>query len=218
MSDSDSFISEVSEEVRRDRMFALWRKYGPFLIGAIALIVAAAGLKAYLDAEERAAAQQAGGALIAASEGDLDEQAAALAALAESSDHEGARLLAELRVAGVLAAEGDSAAAAEAYDRIAASASLDLLIRDFATYRAVMLRGAEMESAAFADALSSIANGSGPFRLLAMEARGIALVRAGDQQAGEDELRAAHSDEAAPQALRQRIEVLMTALGGSLDN
>ena len=56
VSDSDSFISEVSEEVRRDRMFALWRKYGPFLIGAIALIVAAAGLKAYLDAEERAAA------------------------------------------------------------------------------------------------------------------------------------------------------------------
>lgn len=218
MSDSDSFISEVSEEVRRDRMFALWRKYGPFLIGAIALIVAAAGLKAYLDAEERAAAQQAGGALIAASEGDLDEQAAALAALAENSDHEGTRLLAELRVAGVLAAEGDSAAAAEAYDRIAASASSDLLIRDFATYRAVMLRGAEMESAAFADALSSIANGPGPFRLLAMEARGIALVRAGDQQAGEDELRAAHSDEAAPQALRQRIEVLMTALGGSLDN
>ena len=51
VSDSDSFISEVSEEVRRDRMFALWRKYGPFLIGAIALIVAAAGLKAYLDAE-----------------------------------------------------------------------------------------------------------------------------------------------------------------------
>lgn len=218
VSDSDSFISEVSEEVRRDRMFALWRKYGPYVIGAIVLIVAAAGAKAYLDAAERTAAQEAGGALIAASEGDLDEQSAALTALAESADHEGARLLAELRAAGVMAASGDAAAAADAYDRVAASASVDPLLQDFAVYRATMLRGATMEPSAFADALSPIANGSGPFRLLAMEARGIALVRAGDQAAGEEELRAAYSDEAGPQAMRQRIEVLMTAIGGSLDN
>lgn len=218
MSDSDSFISEVSEEVRRDRMFALWRKYGPYVIGAIVLIVAAAGGKAYLDVQERSAAQEAGGALIAASEGSLDEQSVALTALAGSADHDGARLLAELRVAGLTAASGDAAAAAEAYDRVAASATVDPLLQDFAAYRATMLRGATMEPSAFADALSPIVNGSGPFRLLAMEARGIALVRAGDQAAGEEEMRAAHSDEAAPQAMRQRIEVLMTAIGGSLDN
>ena len=218
MSDSDSFINEVSEEVRRDRMFALWRKYGPYVIGAIVLIVAAAGVKAYLDAQERAAAQEAGGALIAASEGDLDAQTAALTALADSADHVGARLLAELRAAGVMAATGDAAGAANAYDEGAASATADPLLQDFAAYRATILRGATMEPSAFADALSPIANGSGPFRLLAMEARGIALVRAGDQTAGEEELRAAFSDEAAPQALRQRIEVLMTAIGGSLDN
>lgn len=218
MSDSDSFISEVSEEVRRDRMFALWRKYGPYVIGAIVLIVAAAGAKAYLDAQERSAAQEAGGALIAASEGDLDEQSAALTALAGSADHDGVRLLAELRAAGVMAASGDATAAADAYDQVAASATADPLLQDFAAYRATMLRGTTMDPAAFADALSPIANASGPFRLLAMEARGIALVRAGDQTAGEDELRAAYSDEAAPQAMRQRIEVLMTAIGGSMDN
>ena len=218
MSDSDSFINEVSEEVRRDRMFALWRKYGPYVIGAIVAIVAAAGVKAYLDAQEQAAAQEAGGALIAASEGDLDAQSAALAALAKDADHEGARLLAELRAASVMASTGEAAEAAEAYDRIAASAAADTLLQEFARYRAIMLRGADMAPGAFADALSPIANGSGAFRLLAMEARGIALVRAGDQQAGEDELRAAHSDEAAPPPLLQRIEVLMTAIGGSLDN
>ena len=218
MSDSDSFINEVSEEVRRDRMYALWRKYGPYVIGAIVLIVAAAGVKAYLDERERTAAQEAGGALIAASEGDLEAQSAALAALADSADHEGARLMAELRAASVLAATGDARGAAEAYDAIAASAAADPLLQDFAVYRATMLRGAEMEPGAFADALSPMANASGPFRLLAMEARGVALIRAGDREAGEDELRAAHSDEQAPPPMRQRIEVLMTALGGSMDN
>ena len=218
MSDSDSFINEVSEEVRRDRMFALWRKYGPYVIGAIVLIVGAAGVKAYLDAQERSAAMAAGAELIAASEGDLDQQAEAMAALAGTASHDGARLMAELRAAGAIAASGDAAAAADAYDDIAASPAADALLQDFARFRAVMLRGADMAPGAFADALSPIANGAGPFRLLALEARGIALVRAGDQAAGEDELRAAYSDEAAPQTLRQRIEVLMTAIGGSLDN
>jgi len=218
VSDSDSFINEVSEEVRRDRMFALWRKYGPYVIGAIVLIVGAAGVKAYLDAQERSAAMAAGAELIAASEGDLDQQAEAMAELAGTASHDGARLMAELRAAGAIAASGDAAAAADAYDDIAASPAADALLQDFARFRAVMLRGADMAPGAFADALSPIANGAGPFRLLALEARGIALVRAGDQAAGEDELRAAYSDEAAPQTLRQRIEVLMTAIGGSLDN
>lgn len=218
MSDSDSFINEVSEEVRRDRMFALWRKYGPYVIGVIVLIVAAAGAKAYLDTQERAAARAAGGALIAASDGDLEAQSAALIALADTVDHDGARLLAELRAASVMAASGDASGAAAAYDGIAASAAADPLLQQFAAYRATVLRGAEMEPGAFADALSPIANGSGPFRLLAMEARGVALLRAGDRQAGEDELRAVHSDDAAPPPMRQRIEVLMTAFGGALDN
>ena len=218
MSDSDSFISEVSEEVRRDRMFALWRKYGPYVIGLIVVVVAAAGAKTYLDAQTKSAAREAGGALIAASEGDLDVQSVALAELADSVDHDGARLIAELRTAGALASSGDKAGAAEIYDRISATAVTDPLLQDFAAYRVTMLRGETMDPAAFADNLSPIANGSGPFRLLAMEARGIALVRAGDQAAGEDELRAAYSDEAAPQPMRQRIEVIMTAIGGSLDN
>ncbi len=218
MSDSDSFISEVSEEVRRDRMFALWRKYGPYVIGLIVVIVLAAGGKAYLDSQARSAAQEAGGALIAASEGELDAQSAALIALADEAEHDGARLVAELRAAGTLASAGDQAGAAEIYDRISVTAATDPLLQDFAMYRATMLRGETMDPAAFADALSPIANGSGPFRLLAMEARGVALVRAGEQAAGEDELRAAHSDEAAPQPMRQRIEVIMTAIGGSLDN
>lgn len=218
MSETDSFISEVSEEVRRDRMFALWRKYGPIVIGVVIAIILAAGAKTYFDSQEKAAARDAGGALIAASDGDLSAQAVALAALAEDTDHEGGRMVAELRAAGALAANGEAAAAAEVYDRIAAAASSDPLLQDFATYRSLTLRGATMDPAAFADALSPIANGNGAFRLLAMEARGLALIRAGEQAAGEDELRAAYGDEAAPQALRQRIEAIMTAIGGSLDN
>jgi hypothetical protein len=32
VSETDSFIQEVTEEVRHDRMFRLWKKYGPYAV------------------------------------------------------------------------------------------------------------------------------------------------------------------------------------------
>ena len=47
MSDTDSFIEEVSEEVRRDRLFRLFRKYAWLAILLVVLIVAGAALNEY---------------------------------------------------------------------------------------------------------------------------------------------------------------------------
>ena len=49
MSETDSFIDEVTEEVRRDKLFALFRKYGWIGIAAVLLIVGGA---AWVDAED----------------------------------------------------------------------------------------------------------------------------------------------------------------------
>ena len=213
MSDSDSFINEVSEEVRRDRYFSLWKKYGPFLIGGVIAIVVAAAVVTYLDQRARAAAQAAGGALIEASQGDLEAQIAALTELADATDHDGEALVARLRVAAALATDGDAEGAAAIYDRIASDDAADALLQDFAAFRAVALRGEGMPPAAYADALSPIANGNGAYRLLAIEARGIALFRAGDETGARDELRAVYNDERAPQSLTRRVEILAQAMG-----
>lgn len=39
MSDTDSFIEEVTEEVRRDRLFGLMRRYGWIAVLAVLLLV-----------------------------------------------------------------------------------------------------------------------------------------------------------------------------------
>ena len=41
MADRDSFIDEVSEELRRDRMLTAWRRWGPWVVGVVVLAVAA---------------------------------------------------------------------------------------------------------------------------------------------------------------------------------
>lgn len=216
MSDRDSFIDEVSEEVRRDRMFALWKRYGPFVIGAIVAVVALAGVKTWMDAEAEKSARRAGGAVIAAADAPPAEAAEALTTLAGQTDHEGAALLARLRAAAVLAATGDAEGAAAAYDQVAADANAEKLLQDFAAYRAVALRADDLAPADAAAAFEAMATGSGPFRLLALEAQAAAWLRAGDKDAAAQALQVVAEDEATPQGLRQRALAALTALGVSL--
>ena len=81
MSNPDSFIDEVTEAVRRDRLFAAFRKYG--WIGAllVVLVVGGTGWREYSSARDAASAQAFGDALLDAL--DLGEESARAAALAE---------------------------------------------------------------------------------------------------------------------------------------
>ncbi len=82
MSETDSFIDEVSEEVRRDRLFAYVRKYGWVAVLAVFLIVGGAAYNEYRKASEAATAQATGDALLGAlSQDDPAARAEAIAAV-----------------------------------------------------------------------------------------------------------------------------------------
>ncbi|MEM7546717.1 MAG: tetratricopeptide repeat protein [Pseudomonadota bacterium] len=218
MSDSDSFINEVSEEVRRDRMFSLWRKYGAFVIGGIVAIVVGAGAKTWMDHQAEIAAQRAGGALLAAAEGSPEAAADALTALAAETEHEGAAILARLRAAAALIDAGDEGAAIAIYDEITASTTVDPLFQEFAGLRSVLIRSADMPAADAVSALAPFATGTGPFRLLALEAQGLAHLKGGDRDAAGLAFRTIMQDQRAPNGLRQRVEAVMTAVGIAPDD
>ena len=83
MSDTDSFIDEVTEEVRRDRLFLLLRRYGWIGIAAVVAIVAGASWREYSRAQDGAAAQALGDSMTMALEiEDASGRAAALGAIA----------------------------------------------------------------------------------------------------------------------------------------
>jgi hypothetical protein len=66
VSESDSFISEVSEEVRRERFALFLRRWGWLVALAILAVVGAAAGYEWRKAGQRAAAEAAGDALAAA--------------------------------------------------------------------------------------------------------------------------------------------------------
>lgn len=210
MSDTDGFIDEVTEEVRRDRLYGYLKRYGWIGILLVVLIVGGAAFREYSIARDRAAAEARGDDLVAA----LDAQdPSAIAELADGGASDPAvRLLA-------------AAAAMEAGDIDGAGAQLDALAssdaapayRDLAVLKRVLMLGDALAPQERIEALESIAVPGRPYRLLAEEQIGLALVEAGDVEAGVDRLRAAAEDSEASADLRRRIQAVIVALGQDPD-
>lgn len=120
---SDIF-EEVEEGLREDRASELWRRFAPFIWGALALVIAAVGVREYMTGEAKKAAQIQSEALEAAQTALTDGDYATAGAAFEALVDEGGKLaplashyLARVRLEGngdqpgaadVLASAGDA--------------------------------------------------------------------------------------------------------------
>ncbi len=180
MSETDSFLDEVAEEVRRDKLYGYARKYGWIAVLAVVLLVGGAAYLEWSKARTEAQAQARGDAMIAALNIDsAPERAAALAEVANEAD--AAKAVIELRRAAVLAEAGDKTGAIAVLDELAGSADVEPLYQELAKLKAVILRGPDMDQAQRMAALDALANPGAPFRTVALEQRAVALLDSGDK-------------------------------------
>ena len=136
MSDTDSFIEEVTEEVRRDRLFALMRRYGWIAVIAVLLLVGGTAYREYTRAAETAKAQAFGDAVLAALEND--EASARVSALdqIDAPTPEGAAVL-DMLIAAEEALDGNGAAASERLNAAATDGDLPEIYRQIASFKAL---------------------------------------------------------------------------------
>lgn len=212
MSEIDSFVEEVSEEVRRDRLFGYFKKYGWILILAVLLIVGGATYNEWRKASMRADHEATGDAFLAALElPDADARVDALAAL--EFDESRRVALAKLAEAAVLIEAGRNDEAAAVLETVADLPDLAPVYGDLAKLKLAMLQPDAPEAAADLDAL---ANPGRPYFLLALEQRAMAHLRADDIEAAIADLSAIYQDPLATQDLRQRAQELTLVLGGEV--
>jgi hypothetical protein len=212
VSNPDSFIEEVTEEVRRDRLFGLFRKYGWIGVLLVAVIVGGAAWNEWSKARDAARAQAFGDALIdALDHGTPDERRAALEAI-RVDGQQGAVL--QLILASD--PQADRAATLAALDRLIADSSLPVSYRDLAVLRRVTVAGAEMALADRRTALQGIATPGRPFRVLAEEQLAYLMIEDGDRDGAITALQALMQDQESSGALRARAGQVITALGGTL--
>lgn len=212
----DEFIREVDEEYRRDRVAQFWRRYNGIIVALAVLLVVGVGGWRFWEHRERtkaeAAAERYQAALVAARDGRSEEAAGVLESLAGEAEG-GYRLLTRFRLAAELSS-GDAARGAQAYESLAADASVPALWQDLARLRAAMLRLDTAEPAEVRPALERLATPTGAWRHSARELLGLSGLKAGDfDYAGRwfDQIAA---DRETPPNLRERLEIYSALVAG----
>lgn len=207
MSTPDSFIDEVTEEVRRDRLFALMRKYGWIGIALVVAIVGWASWTEYQAARHDARAQDFGAALADAADETGAARATALADLQATG--------AQQAIKGLFLADGlDKVASLAALDAVAADMSVDPIYRDLAVLRRVGLAGQDMPLADRRAALDGLKGGA--LDILAREHLAYLLIEEGNTEAAITALTDLIADQAAPSGLVARAQQAIISLGGKL--
>lgn len=213
MANTDSFLDEVTEEVRQDRMFRLWKRYGPYVLGAVFLAVAGAAFWQWRASQQEVAAQNAGGALSGASQvDDAAQRADAFVDVIARVGDEPA-LLAQFGEAAAAGEAGDMERAQAIYAQISADLDLPKRWTALADLKAAALLLDAGDTEAALTAAQPLAAEGEPYRLLAIELQAIAYALSGDAAQAQAAFETILSDPSATPTLQGRAAEFLRSMG-----
>ncbi len=213
MSDTDSFIDEVTEEVKRDRLFALMRRYGWIAVLLVLLIVGGTGYREYSLAAARTQAQTFGDAILDALE--AEEPGDRIAALdAVEAPGPSGRAMLEMLIAAEEGSAGEDVAAVTRLQAVASQAELPQIYRQIAQFKALTRTDADLTLDERRAGFDALAVPGQPLRLLAEEQLALLDIESGERIAARERLEQLVVDAEVTEGLRQRASQLIVALGG----
>lgn len=213
--ETDSFVNEVDESLRQDRVMGFFRKWGLHVLALFAAIIIGAiawqGWRVYSTEQSRNAAEAYSAAQLTARGGDLDAAKAALEPLRESGPRV-YRAMARMEYAAVLQAQGDLEGAVAEFDQ-AAEAATDPVMRLSAQMRAAYIAADTSDFAALQTRLTPIIESETRFSYLARELLALEAWEAGENELARDTLENLTLAFDSPEAVRQRAQVALAVLG-----
>lgn len=212
---NDSFLREVKEELDRERLENLWKKYGALIVAVAAVVVVAvAGFQIWNSMAKRAA-QQAGAqyqqALDYVLDNKLDEAASEFSELAKSGNG-GYGALAQMQYAATLREQGKTEEAQKEFEALSKREGAEDLIRGFASLQAAALRLGTADFTEMKNRLNPLIKDGGPWRFNALELLGVAAMKADKAEEARTAFEKILAEANAPPAMRQRVSLRMAQL------
>jgi hypothetical protein len=214
MSNDDTLIREVDEELRRDRLRNFWRHGGPWVIlAAVLIVVGVAGYEGWNWWTKTQAARSSDQFYAAAAIADGTDFAAAQKALNDViAQGSGAYpVLAQFREAALLAKNGKTDDAVAAYDALSTSLS-NTHLRAMALILAANLLVDKGDVAAVQQRVGGSITPADPLRNAAREMLGLTQYKAGKLDDAMKSFSDIMSDPNTSQDLRNRIQIYILQL------
>ena len=216
MSNTDSFIDEVTEEVRRDRLFGYMRRYGWIAALVVVLIVAGAAWNEYQKAQTRAQAEAFGDAMLSAVENnDAAVRAEQMAAITAESPN--AQAVLALLTAAEQVEAGQTEAAVASLNAVATQSDIPQIYRQLASFKALTLQSDTLPADERRQQFEALAQPGSALRLLAEEQLALIDIAEGTPEAAIDRYQRILTDAEATPDLQQRSLQVIVALGGEPD-
>ena len=216
MSDTDSFLQEVSEELRRDKLYRNIRKYGWVAILLVVLIVGAATYREYLKSQAETEAELFGTSIIdALNEKNVSDRIAKLQKINAPGEN------AEAIVAMLLSAEatGNETKIFEmsTLSDVTEKLSIDAHYRDLLNFKILLGSSEVMDIDERVKAFEGLSKPGNPFRLLAEEQIALIELELGNTDNAIQKISQILLDAELTVGLRNRATQMLIALGKDPD-
>jgi hypothetical protein len=213
--ETDTFVQEVDEKLREERMMTLAKRYGPWIGGAVlAFLIGIGGWQFWREHRintARAHADEYVAAQAMVRGGNLNGAKEAFATL-RGEGPRAYRVMAMMEHAAILAEQGDLEAALAEFDS-AASAAPDPTMRDSARLRAAFIAAEIQDFPSLQQRLAPLIDSETSFSFLARELLGIEAWEAGQNDLARSTLEGLVLAFDAPDAVRERAQVALSVIG-----
>lgn len=212
----EAFFREVDEELRREQVVTMWRRYGRIAIGLLLLFLAALGAFLWWQADRAKRAALEGEMLTQAfndlGQGKENGVAAKLDTLTASS-HPAYRASAKLSKAALAAEKGDLKGAIAQFKLVADDPDLPQPFRDLARIRQTALEFDLVPPAEVIARLKPLAVAGNPWFGSAGEMVALAYMKMNKPELAGSLFAAIAKDEQVPETIRGRATRIAAALG-----
>jgi hypothetical protein len=215
--ESDQLFKEVDDELRQERYFKLWKKYGNYVIGvALVAILGVGAFQAWQSYDQNRKSDDSAlmvTALRSIAVDKADDANAILNKLGESGTS-GYKALAKLDAAALKARAGNAKEAADAFLAASRDSALDQDMRNLALLLSALYDVDTGDAAELQSRIAPLTVAGSPWRHSAKELSAVLAQKAGDTQKAGQLYKELADDATAPQGIRARAAEMSAVLGG----